>query len=135
MKIEKLIDLRLSMERVIANYVARMSEEYLEDEKGLNVISPATDTYLDGERQIIFIETPALEEKSVDISRRDGMLVFRGVKKVPSRHNRKYLHMERNTGDYLKLVPLEKGEENIADIEHSYKYGVVKITVTYREAA
>lgn len=135
MKIERLIDLRLSMERVIAHYVARMSEEYIEDEKGLHVISPAADSYLDGDRQILFLETPALDGSTIEISHHNGMLVFRGSKKQPDRRGRRYLHMERATGDYLKVIPIEGKEEAIAGIEHSYRFGVVKIVVTFSEAA
>ncbi len=131
MKIEKLIDLRIRMERVIAAYVARMGEDYLEDERGLNIISPAADVYVDGDRQIIFIETPALIETSVDIGYRNNMLIFRGEKKIPDHHNRKYLHLERNTGSYFKIVPLEHPEEEIKKIDFTYKYGVIKIAVTF----
>ncbi len=135
MNMERLIDLRVRMERVIANYVARVSEEYLEDERGLNVVAPAADTYLDGDRQIIFLETPALDERSVEITRREGMLVFRGLKKRPDQASRRYLHLERSTGDYLKIVPLERPEQDIVSIEHSYKHGVIKIVVLYRDGA
>lgn len=134
MNMEKLIDLRTRMERVIANYVARVSEEYLEDERGLNVVAPAADTYLDGDRQIIFLETPALDERSVEITRREGMLIFRGVKRRPDQAGRRYLHLERSTGDYLKILPLERPEEDIVSVAHSYKHGVIKITIRYRGA-
>ncbi len=133
MNMEKLIALRSRMERVIANYVARMSEEYLEDERGLNVVTPAADTYLDGNRQIVFLETPALDEQSIEVTCRDGMLLFRGVKRKPDLGGRHYLHLERSTGDYLKVLPLERPEQEIESVEHSYKYGVIKITVHYRD--
>ncbi len=132
MNVEKLIDLRIRMERVIANYVARVSEEYLEDERGLNVVAPAADTYLDGDRQIIFLETPALDEQSVEITRREGMLIFRGIKRKPDQTGRRYLHLERSAGDYLKILPLERPEEEVVSVEHSYRHGVIKITVLYR---
>ena len=134
MNMEKLIDLRSRMERVIANYVARVNEEYLEEEKGLNVVAPAADTYLDGDRQIIFLETPALDERSVELSRRDGMLLFRGLKRKPNYGERHYFHLERGTGDYLKVLPLERADEDILSVKHSYRHGVVKITVLYRSA-
>jgi len=132
MNMEKLIDLRSKMERIIANYVARISEEYLEEKKGLNIVSPPADTYLDGDRQIIFLETPSLDEKSIEITHRDGMILFRGIKKKPDHGKRRYLHLERGTGDYLKILPLERPKDEIITTECSYKHGVVKIVIIYR---
>lgn len=131
MKVEKLLELKNRMERIIANYIAKMGEDYLEVEKSMNIISPPADIYLDGNRQIIFLETPGIVSSTVDISYRNGMLVFKAEKKKPEKLNRKYIHMERNIGNYFKIVPLEMGEKDITGIEHTYKYGVIKIEVSF----
>lgn len=133
MKVEKLLEMKSRMERIIANYIAKMGEDYAEGEEGVNIITPPADTYLDGVRQIMFIETPSMDMESVNISCKNNMLVFKADKVSAKTNKRKYLHMERSLGSYFKLVPLQKEEKDIEEIKFTYKYGVIKITVWYKE--
>ncbi len=131
MKVEKLVELRNMMEKVIDDYIARMGDEFVQEGEKVNVISPPMDIYEDGNRQIIFMETPSLQETSIQFHFKSGNLVFLGEKGRTDENGTNYLHMERSMGSYFKIVPLMKDEKLVEEVNHSYKLGVVKITVKY----
>jgi HSP20 family molecular chaperone IbpA len=134
MKISKIQNIKSRFERLVANYISKMGEEYEEMENRNDILSPPSDVYMDLNRQLIFIETPALDLETVKIAHSDDTLTFKAEKTGPLKTNRHYIHMERSAGSYHKNVQLEKPGSEVKDINFTYKYGVIKITVTYGDS-
>jgi len=132
MRVKKIVELRTRFEKAIANYVDSRDRMFEEDETP-GYVDPVADVYLDGDRQLIFIETPAMDEKSVVTEVQDDLIVVTAKKNVPRPAGRKYSQMERAIGTYQKKVSLAFRDREIENISHSYKFGVIKIEIIYGE--
>ena len=130
MRVKKIVELRARFEKAIANYVDSRDRMF-EDDENPGYIDPVADVYMDGNRQLVFIETPAMDEKSVVTEVKDDVVVFSAKKKMPRPAGRKYFQMERPVGIFLKEIPLAFRNREIDEICHSYKYGVIKIEIIY----
>lgn len=132
MEIKRIVELRSRLEKALVSYIER-NKKTLGDTKNIGFINPSSDIYIDGNRQLIFIETPAMIEDSVKIEVVDGNLIFSARKKITRHSGRKYLQIERKVGVFTKTVPLAFKEKKFSSIKHSYKLGVIKIEVEYGE--
>lgn len=130
MRVKKIVELRARFEKAIANYVDSRDRMF-EDDENPGYVDPVADVYLDGNRQLIFIETPAMDEKSVVTEVKDDVLVFSAKKNTPRPAGRKYFQMERPVGMYLKEVDLAFRDRDVENVSHSYNYGVIKIEIKY----
>lgn len=104
-----------------------------EDDEKPGFVDPVADVYMDGNRQLVFIETPAMDEKSVETEVKDGVLEFTARKNTARPAGRKYFQMERPVGMYLKKIPLAFRNMEVKEICHSYKFGVIKIEIIFSE--
>lgn len=130
MRVKKIVELRARFEKAIANYVDSRDRMFEEDENP-GYIDPVADVYLDGNRQLIFIETPAMDEKSVVTEVKDDVVVFSANKNTTRPAGRKYFQMERPIGMYLKEVALAFRDRKVEDVCYSYSFGVIKIEIKY----
>jgi len=130
--VKKIVELRARFEKAIANYVDNRDRVFEEDETP-GYVDPVADVYLDGNRQLIFIETPAMDEKSVVTEVKDDFIVVTAKKNTPRPAGRKYSQMERSVGTYLKKVSLAFRDRDVKEICHNYKFGVIKIEIIYGE--
>ncbi len=130
MRVKKIVELRARFEKAIANYVDSRDRMF-EDDENPGYVDPVADVYMDGNRQLVFIETPAMDEKSVVTEVKDSEIVFYARKKMSRPAGRKYFQMERSVGMYMKRIPLAFRDREVKDICHSYKYGVIKIEIIY----
>lgn len=132
MRVKKIVELRARFEKAIANYVDSRDRMF-EDDENPGYIDPVADVYLDGNRQLIFIETPAMDEKSVITEVKGDVLVFSAKKSTSRPTGRRYSQMERPVGMYLKEVELAFRDRKVENVCHSYSSGVIKIEIKYEE--
>lgn len=130
MRVKKIVELRTRFEKAIANYVDNRDRMFENDENP-GCIDPVADVYMDGNRQLVFVEAPAMDEKSVETEVKDDIMIFAAKKKMPRPAGRKYFQMERPVGMYMKKIPLAFRERRIEDICYSYKFGVIKIEIIF----
>ncbi len=131
MGISKLTELRAQIEKALLDYLKGRNKLGDRSEK-IGCLDPAMDVYLDGDRQLIFLETPAIIEDSIKIEVSDNTLSFSAEKKLDRPYDRKYLQMERPVGVYFKTIDLTK-KNRVNSISHTYKFGVIKIEIEYGE--
>lgn len=132
MEIKRILELRARMEKALAAYLGGRGDNPFNN-RDIGYINPSADVYIDGRRQLIFIETPAMIEDSVKVDIIDDNLVFSSGKTVSRHTGRKYLQIERKIGSYTKRIPLAFKESEVVSVKHSYKLGVIKIEIEYGE--
>lgn len=133
MKITKLVELKESIDKVVGRYISEIDDELSQKGQDLGIISPPVDIYIDKNRQIVFLETPGMDLDSVNITHKDNELYFKASKIKPIPCGRRYIKMDRIHGEYVKTCPINLQGRKIDNIEHTYKHGVVKITVMFSE--
>jgi HSP20 family molecular chaperone IbpA len=129
MEIKTIIDLKARFEKALIEYL-KGTGKMSEDPERVGYLDPSMDVYIDGNRQLIFLETPGVSEDSITTETEDGTLIVSCEKNLDRPYGRRYLQMERSVGIYFKTVPLEKNR-TVKSISHSYKYGVIKIVIEY----
>ena len=133
MEIRKIAELRERIEKALADYFSSKCQ-IPDGNRDIGYINPAADVYLDGNRQLVFIETPTLIEDSVKIDIAESDIRFTAGKETLKGSGRKYLQIERKIGEFTKSIPRAWTDRDIISVEHSYKFGVIKIEIEYSEA-
>jgi HSP20 family molecular chaperone IbpA len=131
MEINRLVELRARLEKALLEYLKGRERPH-DDPERVGYLDSSMDVYMDENRQLIFLETPGIIEDSIKIDISGNIVSFSAEKNLDRPYGRKYLQMERPVGTYFKAIPLTK-ESGVTSINHTYKYGVVKIVIEYGE--
>jgi HSP20 family protein len=96
---------------------------------GEGMISPRIDITETDEAVVVTAELPGLEEKDIDVSLNDEVLVLKGEKKADREEKRQgYVYAERSFGSFERRIPITFGV--LADkVEASFKNGVLTVTL------
>lgn len=132
MEIRRILELRARIDKALASYLGAKKKSP-DSGRDVGYINPSADVYVDGNRQLIFIETPDLIEDSVKIDLADGSVCFTASKRITRHTERKYLQIERKIGTFTKRIPVAFQNRPVISMKNSYKLGVVKIDVEYGE--
>lgn len=82
----------------------------------------------------IFLDTPGMEKKDIDISVEGDILVMKGKRTDENRTTEKgYIHMERFYGSFERRVRLPENVER-DNIKADYKNGTLEVTVPKAKA-
>lgn len=130
MEIKRIIQLRARLEKALLTYLDGKNKPF-HSRKDMRFINPKSDVYTDGQRQLVFLETPAINKDSIKIDISGESIVFSAEKNIRRNSDRKYIQIERMVGTFFKTIPLVSESENIKSITHTYKLGVVKIEIEY----
>lgn len=77
----------------------------------------------------VTVELPGMDEKDVEISLVNNLLILKGEKKEEKEDKRKdYYRMERSYGFFERSIPIPEGID-LDKIEASFKKGVLKVTL------
>ena len=90
----------------------------------------------ESEKEItVTAELPGMDEKNIEVSLADDVLIIQGEKKEEKEGKDKgYYHVERSFGSFRRILPLPGGV-NTQKAEASFKKGVLTITVPKTEEA
>ena len=130
MEIRRIIQLRARLEKALLTYLSGRGRS-LSTKKDMRFINPGMDVYTDGLRQLIFLETPAVNKDSIKIEASGDTIVFSAEKKVSRNSDCKYIQIERSVGTFFKTIPLAFENVRVISINHTYRLGVVKIEIEY----
>lgn len=130
MEIKRIIQLRARLEKALLTFLDAKNKS-LNARKDMRFINPKGDVYVDGNRQLIFLETPALNKDSIKIDISDDSVIFSAEKNILRNSARKYLQIERTVGTFLKTIPLVLDNPGIKSINHTYRLGVIKIEIEF----
>lgn len=118
------------MENIIASFFMHFNEKSANE--NTSMITPPGDSFLEGDNQHIFLDTPSLDEATVSLEVRNNALLFRGEKSPQKTYSDTvFMHMERNFGSYMKMLTLAKDEEKYSGLTTTYRDGVLHITITF----
>ncbi|MCK5808929.1 Hsp20/alpha crystallin family protein [bacterium] len=124
-----LIELKGRMERILASFFMNFNERAGDDP---NIITPSADSFLDNNQQHIFLDLPSLNESSISLNIRDNSLLFQGEKMTEHTDcDDVFVHIERNVGSYMKMIPLAKEEDEYSALSTAYTDGVLHIVITF----
>jgi len=126
MQVVKFIELKNRINEIVARYAT-----FSEDGAQSKDFSPPSDVYIDGKREIMFIELPNIDIDSLNTNVKNSVLSLKCKRVKIDRSSRKYLHIERMNYSYSKEFKLSGDSTNIKSIDNSYKRGVLKIIVNY----
>lgn len=130
MEIRRIIQLRARLEKALLTYLGSQGRSF-SLKKDMRFINPRMDVYTDGLRQLIFLETPAVNKDSIKIDVSGGSVVFSAEKKMARNADRKYIQIERSVGTFFKTVPFAFENMSIKNITYTYRLGVIKIEIEY----
>lgn len=96
-------------------------------EAPFRAMTPRMDMTEDDDRIRIAVELPGMDEKDVEVTLRDNVLIITGEKKLETEETEKaYAHLERSYGRFRRSIPLDV--EVMADrVEATFDKGVLSI--------
>jgi HSP20 family protein len=96
---------------------------------------PRVDVKETGKEVVVTADLPGLDDKDIDLTLENGMLVLRGEKKEERTEEREnYRLMERSHGSFQRSIPLPEGidEDKVAA---RFEKGVLTVTLPKRPEA
>jgi HSP20 family protein len=98
-------------------------------------LTPKIDIVENGEAFKVTAELPGMEEKDIDVSFSNDMLVIKGEKKEEKdEKNEDYCLTERSYGSFQRAIPISAGVDR-DKVDAKFKNGVLKITLPKTEEA
>lgn len=121
--------LQRDMNRAFDDFWNRFDGPFGQSNGMVGGFGPSTDIVETDKEIEISVELPGVEEKDVDVSLSDDMLIIRGEKKAEKQEKRKdYYFAERSFGSFSRTVPLPPGVD--ADkVSAAFKKGVLTVTL------
>ncbi|HBH62546.1 MAG TPA: molecular chaperone [Nitrospiraceae bacterium] len=117
--------LRREMDSLFDNFFRGFDIEPFEGRMG--VFSPRVDVTENDKEIKISAELPGMDEKDIDVSLQNDMLVIKGEKKEEKEDKGKdYYRMERSYGSFTRTIPLPV-EVETDKVEAKFKKGVLSI--------
>ena len=106
MDIKNFILLKEKIENAIISHITKINNGFFEKKNSnKNIIEPPTDIYSDKNRKILFLETPGIDENSVEILLKNKIMTITCEKLFVENINRQYLHIEQDGRIYKKIIP------------------------------
>lgn len=110
-----------------------LSRSWVDGTTGL--FRPKVDVVEDDDEFVVTAEVPGIDEKDIDISIQDGVLLIRGKKEEEKEQEGKERYRyERVYGSFHRSIPLP-GEIDDSKVTAQLKNGVLKITLPKTEEA
>lgn len=90
-------------------------------------VMPHVDETEDDKAYHVAVELPGMDEKNIDVSLSDGLLIIRGEKKQEEEQKGKdFYRKERSFGSFRRVLPIP-GEVDESKIEASFRKGILHI--------
>lgn len=86
------------------------------------------------EKVDVFLFSPGMETKDLDVSIQQNLLSVTGARKTKDPENAKYYRKERFSGDFRRVITLPE-DINPEQVEAKYANGILHIAVARREAS
>ena len=119
--------LRREMDSLFDNFYRGFDIEPFESRLG--AFSPKVDVTESDKEIKISAELPGMEEKDIDVSLQNDMLIIKGEKKEEKEDKGKdYYRMERSYGSFSRTIPLPV-EVETDKVDARFKNGLLSITL------
>jgi len=96
--------------------------------------APPVDVAEDGEKILVKVEVPGMEEKDLKVNFQDGLLSVSGERQFERKDDRNYHRIERSYGSFIRTFSLPRSVDANAIVAH-YRNGVLEIEIPKKEEA
>lgn len=125
-------DFRTLQTRFFEPFFGRFN--FLDDELRSGTWAPAIDVAEEGDKILVKVEVPGIEEKDLKIHFEDGTLTVTGERQFERKDERNYHRIERAYGTFTRSFSLPRSvDPNL--ITASYKNGILEIEIPKKEEA
>src|SRR5918912_597970 len=99
-------DFRTLQARVFEPFFGRFN--FLEDELPSGTWAPAVDVAEEGDKILVKVEVPGIDEKDLKINFEDGLLTVTGERQFERKDERNYHRLERSSGTFTRCFSLPR---------------------------
>jgi len=124
-----LLDLHRDLDRMFGNLWDTPGLVPAEERAAFRDFQPSLDVSESDEAFTVTVELPGLEEKDVDLSLTDDLLVIQGEKRTEAKEESETRHrVERLYGSFQRAVRLPRPVD-AANVKASFKQGLLTVTL------
>ena len=125
-------DFRTLQARFFEPFFGRFN--FLEDELPSGTWAPAVDVAEEGDKILVKVEVPGVDEKDLKINFEDGLLTVTGERQFERKDERNYHRIERSYGTFTRSFTLPRTVDPNS-ITASYRNGILEIEIPKKEEA
>jgi len=121
----------------LQNRVNSLFRDFNETENPLTTASfvPAVDVYEDGEKVVLKLEVPGIEEKDIDVRVENHTLTVKGERKFEKEEKEENFHrIERSYGSFYRAFTLPSTVDT-ENVQANYHAGVLKLEMKKKAEA
>jgi HSP20 family protein len=107
---------------------------FLDDAAASGTWAPPVDVAEEGDKIMVKIEVPGMEEKDLKVHFEDGLLTVSGERQFERKDDRNYHRIERSYGSFVRTFSLPRSVDAGA-IKADYRNGVLEIEIPKKEEA
>lgn len=96
--------------------------------------APPVDVAEEGDKIVVKVEVPGINEKDLKVTFEDGLLTVSGERQFERKDERNYHRIERTYGSFVRTFTLPRNVDG-AKIAASYVNGVLELEIPKREDA
>jgi len=105
---------------------------FVQEEMQSSAWNPPVDVHEEGEKIVVKVEAPGVEEKDLRVTFEDGLLTVSGERGFERKDDRNYHRIERAYGSFTRSFTLPRSVD-ASRIAASYRNGVLEIEIPKRE--
>lgn len=105
---------------------------FVQEEMQSSAWNPPVDVLEEGEKIVVKVEAPGVDEKDLRVTYEDGTLTVSGERQFERREDRNYHRIERAYGSFTRSFTLPRSAD-ASRIAASYRNGVLEIEIPKRE--
>ncbi len=125
-------DLRNLQARFFEPFFGRF--EFIDDAMKSGTWAPPVDVAEEGDKILVKIEVPGVDQKDLKVSFEDGLLTISGERQFERKDDRNYHRIERTYGTFVRTFNLPRSVDASA-IKANYVNGVLEVEIPKREEA
>ena len=125
-------DFRTLQSRFFEPFFGRFN--FLDDALTSGTWAPPVDVAEEGDKIMVKIEVPGMEEKDLKVNFEDGLLTVSGERQFERKDERNYHRIERSYGSFTRQFSLPRSVDGGA-ITAEYRNGVLEIEIPKKEEA
>ena len=125
-------DLRSLQSRFFEPFFGRF--DFLDDSLTSGTWAPPVDVAEEGDKIMVKVEVPGMEEKDLKVHFEDGLLTVTGERQFERKDERNYHRIERSYGSFVRTFSLPRSVD-VNAITANYRNGVLEIEIPKKEEA
>ncbi len=125
-------DLRNLQARFFEPFFGRF--EFIDDAMKSGTWAPPVDVAEEGDKILVKVEVPGVDQKDLKVSFEDGLLTISGERQFERKDDRNYHRIERAYGTFVRTFNLPRSVDASA-IKANYVNGVLEVEIPKREEA